>query len=145
MKIKLMCLIVAAVVVCMALSVATATELIWVPINPAFGGYAGNATWLMSSAQAQNDHVEKTAGYTRADPFEDFEYTLKRSYLSALSRQIIEEAFGEEGLLPEGETEAHYTLGDFQIDIFTNGAMTISITDLLTGDTTTVELPYFGF
>jgi len=76
---------------------ATATELVWVPINPSFGGYAANATWLMASAQAQNSHVEKAAPYTRPDPMDDFEYTLKRSYLSALSRKIMDEAFGDGG------------------------------------------------
>lgn len=147
MKTKRMCLVVAVVSILFLVTapMATATELIWTPINPSFGGYAGNATWLMASAQAQNDHTETTAGYTQADPFDDFEYTLKRSYLSALSRAILEEAFGEEGLLPEGETEAHYTLGDYQIDICTNGAMSVSITDLLTGDITTVELPYYTY
>jgi len=122
---------------------ATATELVWVPINPSFGGYAANATWLMASAQAQNSHVEKAAPYTRPDPMDDFEYTLKRSYLSALSRKIMDEAFGEEGLIPEGETEAHYTFGDYTIDITTNGVITITMTDIVTGDTTVVEIPYY--
>jgi curli production assembly/transport component CsgF len=97
----------------MPAEVAVATEIVWVPINPSFGGYPGNSSWLMASAQAQNKLVEKSAPYTRTDPFEDFEYNLKRQYLSMLSRKIIEEAFGEEeGLLPEGETEAQYTVGD---------------------------------
>jgi curli production assembly/transport component CsgF len=124
---------------------AVATELVWVPLNPSFGGYAGNAAWLMSSAQAQNSHVAETAPYTRPDPMDDFEYTLKRSYLSALSRKIMDEAFGEEGLLPEGETEVQYSLGDYTIDITTNGMISIVITDIATGDTTTVEVPYFGY
>ena len=127
-------------------SVTGASELVWIPINPSFGGYAGNASWLMAAAQAQNDHIEKSDPYTytRPDPFEDFEYTLKRSYLSRLSSAIIDEAFGEgEGLLPEGETEAQYTVGDYTIHITANGVISVVITDILTGDTTTVEVPYY--
>ena len=119
--------------------VATATELIWTPINPSFGGYAGNASWLMASATAQNDHVEKPAPYTRPSPFEDFQYTLQRSYLSRLSSQIIDEAFGEETTLEPGE----YVLGDYTITITTNGQITVVIYDTLTGNSTTVEIPYY--
>jgi curli production assembly/transport component CsgF len=120
-----------------------ATELIWTPINPSFGGSPYNASWLMASAQAQNRHVEKTSSSKKEDPFEDFEYNLKRQYIYALSSKIIDEAFGEEGLLPEGQTEAHYTIGDFRIDIDGNGQLTIMITDMSTGSSTTVEVPYY--
>jgi len=131
----------------MPAEVAVATELVWVPLNPSFGGPSYNATWLMASATAQNKLVEKSKPYTykRPDPFEDFEYTLKRQYLYALSRKILNQAFGEEQdlLLPEGETEAHYTVGDYEIDITTNGQITVKITDMTTLDSTTVEIPYF--
>lgn len=125
--------------------VATATELIWTPINPSFGGPSFNAQWLMASAQAQNKHVEKPKPYKYEppDPMENFESNLKRQYLYALSRKIMDEAFGEEGLLPPGETEAQYTVGDYTIDITTNGQITVVITDIFTGDSTTVEIPYY--
>lgn len=131
----------------MPAGVATATEMVWVPLNPSFGGPAYNATWLMASAQAQNKLVEKPKPYTYTppDPFADFEYTLKRQYLYALSRKILNQAFGEEEdlLLPAGETEAHYTVGDYKIDITTNGQITVVLTDIITLDSTTVEIPYF--
>lgn len=123
--------------------VATATELIWTPINPSFGGPTFNAQWLMASAQAQNTHIEKPKPYTyeRPSPFEDFDYTLQRQYLSRLSRQIISEAFGEETTTPL-ET-GQYVIGDYTVDITTNGQITVVITDTLTGDSTTVEIPYY--
>ena len=125
-------------------SVATATELVWAPINPSFvGGVWYNAQWLMSSAQIQNKHKEPTPVTQKVDPFADFEYNLKRQYIYALSSKIINEAFGEEGLLPEGETEAHYTIGDFRVDITANGALNVVITDNSTGNTTSVEVPYY--
>ena len=99
--------------------VIKATELIWTPINPSFGGSPFNGDWLLASAQAQSKHVEKAAPYTAPtrDPLEDFESRLNSQILYRLSRQIVDEAFGEEDMLPEGETEAHYTIGDFTVDI----------------------------
>ncbi len=122
--------------------VATATELIWTPINPSFGGYAGNAQWLMASAQAQNTHVEKPEPYTRPSPFEDFEYTLQRSYLSRLSSQIISSAFGEETTTPL--EPGIYVIGDYSVEIITDLVkITVVITDTLTLNETTVEIPYY--
>ena len=126
--------------------VANATELVWVPINPSFGGPSYNATWLMASAQAQNKLVEKTKPYTTStiDPIEDFERRLNSQILYRLSNKIVDEAFGEEGLLPEGETQAQYTVGTFSVDITTDMAqITVRLTDITTGNTTTVEVPYF--
>src|SRR3982750_65630 len=33
-----------------------ATELVYTPINPSFGGNPLNGTWLLNNAQAQNDY-----------------------------------------------------------------------------------------
>ena len=35
---------------------AQATELVYTPVNPAFGGNPLNGTWLLNNAQAQNDY-----------------------------------------------------------------------------------------
>ena len=123
-------------------SVTTATELVWTFINPSFvGGSSFNAAWLMASAQAQNRHVEPALGYQRPDPMEDFEDNLNRQLLSRLSSKILSEAFGEdmENPLEPGE----YVIGDYIIDIGTNGGITVEITDTITGNTTTVHVPYF--
>ncbi len=37
-------------------SVVQATELVYTPINPSFGGNPLNGTWLLNNAQAQNDY-----------------------------------------------------------------------------------------
>ena len=54
-----------------------ATEIIYTPINPSFGGNPLNANMLLSKAQAQNKHkapvIEK--GYA-----EQFQETLERTY-----------------------------------------------------------------
>ena len=133
----------AGVLLLAPVSVTGASELVWIPINPSFGGSPYNASWLMASAQAQNRHVAEPEGYTRPDPIDDFEYSLNRALLSRLSRKILDEAFGEESLLPEGETEAQYTVGDYTIDITTDGQINVQITDTLTGDITIVQVPYY--
>ncbi|MDH5364676.1 MAG: curli assembly protein CsgF, partial [Dehalococcoidia bacterium] len=78
------------------------------------------------------------------DVFADFERRLSSQILYTLSRKIVEEAFGEVGLLPEGETQAQYTIGTFSVDITTDLAqITVTLTDILTGNTTSIEVPYF--
>jgi len=125
-----------------AASVTTATELVWTFINPSFvGGSPFNASWLMASAQAQNRHMEPTRGYQRPDPMDDFEYNLNRQILSRLTTKIINEAFGEESENPLEPGE--YIVGDYIINVTTDGGITIVITDIITGDTTTVQIPYY--
>ena len=129
------------------LSFLRATELVWTPINPSFGGSPYNASWLMASAQAQNTLGDSSSGSGASlwnrDPIEEFEESLKRQLLSRLSRKIVDEAFGEDSLLPDGETEAKYTIGDYEIYVTTDGGISLTITDVLTGNTTTVEVPYY--
>ncbi len=69
-----------------------AQDLVYTPKNPAFGGNPYNYSWLMSSAQAQNDIKEAaTDTYSRysTDALEDFSASLNRQILSQLSRQIV--------------------------------------------------------
>lgn len=119
-----------------------AQDLVYTPKNPAFGGNPYNYSWLMSSAQAQNDITEDSddaySGYS-SDPLEDFTESLNRQILSQLSRQIVTRQFGEDAL-----TSGTYTLGSYQIEIGDqNDGLNITITDSSTGTQTTVEVPYF--
>lgn len=119
-----------------------AQDFIYTPKNPAFGGNPYNFSWLMSSAQAQNDIVEDREdlyGSYNSDPVADFSESLNRQILSQLSRQIVTQQFGEDAL-----QAGTYTLGNYQIEIGdqTNG-INITITDAATGSQTTVEVPYF--
>ena len=124
------------------LGAVIASEIVWAPINPSFvGGNPYNATWLLSSAQAQNKHTEPTAGYRQPDIMEDFENTLNRQLLSRLSTKILDEAFGEESTTPL--QEGTYIVGGYQIDITNNGSINVVITDTLTGNQTTIQVPYY--
>lgn len=120
-----------------------AQDLVYQPKNPAFGGNPYNYSWLMSSAQAQNDikdpsSASKYGGYN-SDPLSDFSASLNRQILSQLSRQIVLKQFGEEGL-----TSGTYILGDYQIEIGDqNNGLNITIKDNKSGTQTTVAVPYF--
>lgn len=120
-----------------------AQDFVYTPKNPAFGGNPYNYSWLLSSAQAQNDIKETStssvySGYN-SDPLGDFTESLNRQILSQLSRQIVAKQFGENAL-----SSGTYVLGDYQIEIGDQGSgLNITITDGATGTQTTVEVPYF--
>jgi len=117
-------------------------DFTYTPKNPAFGGNPYNYSWLMSSAQAQNDIKETTSSaYSpySTDPLKDFSESLNRQILSQLSRQIVAKQFGEDAL-----SAGTYVLGDYQIEVGdqANG-LNITILDNKTGSQTTVAVPYF--
>lgn len=119
-----------------------AQDFVYTPKNPAFGGNPYNASWLMSSAQAQNDIKETSASaYNpyKTDPLKDFTESLNRQILSQLSRQIVARQFGEDAL-----KAGTYVLGDYQIEVGdqANG-LNITILDNKNGSQTTVSVPYF--
>ncbi len=120
-----------------------AQDLVYQAKNPAFGGNPYNYSWLLSSAQAQNDikNPSSASTYTGngSNPLTDFADNLNRQILSELSRQIVLKQFGENAL-----TAGTYVLGDYQIDIGNqSNGLNITITDNKSGTKTTVEVPYF--
>jgi len=117
-------------------------DFVYQPKNPAFGGNPYNYSWLMSSAQAQNDIKEPSPSTYSAgskDPLKDFKESLNRQILSQLSRQIVARQFGENAL-----NAGTYVLGDYQIEVGDQAdGLNITILDNKTGSQTTVSVPYF--
>ena len=116
-------------------------DFTYTPINPAFGGNTFNYNWLLSSAQAQNGttdpNLEDRSSVFDIDPLEDFKNSLNRQILSQLSRQVLGDQFGVEGL-----QVGTFTVGDFTIDVTpSNGGVVITIIDLNTGGTSVIEVP----
>ena len=104
-------------------------DFTYTPKNPAFGGNPYNYSWLLSSAQAQNDikdpvTTNPSSGYN-SDPLKNFAESLNQQILSQLSRQIVSRQFGENAL-----AAGTYVLGDYQIEVGdqTNG-LSITILD----------------
>ena len=122
------------------ITTATADQLVWVPINPSFGGSPFNAAWLMQQAEAQKPEEKRiTTWYEERGLLEDFTESMNRQILSRLSSRLIQMAFGEMELEP-----GHYEIGDFVIDISsTDTGISVIITDPITGGKTTIEIPYY--
>ncbi len=116
-------------------------DLIYRPINPAFGGDTFNYNWLLNSAQAQDlteDTREDDNGLGR-NSLQDFTESLNRQLLSQLSRQLISTQFGEAGL-----EEGNYTIGNFQIDVAsTLEGLSITVFDSSVGDQTQIIIPFY--
>ena len=117
-----------------------AQDLVYTPKNPAFGGNPYNYSWLLSSAQAQNDNKDDSYLYeqTKSDPMKDFAESLNQQILSQLARKIIANQVGEEAL-----TSGTYILGNYQIEIGTQSdGISINILDKASGSQTTVSVPF---
>jgi curli production assembly/transport component CsgF len=119
---------------------ATATELVWTPINPSFGGLAYNADWLLASANAQNKYADQSQSTnTVGDMIQDFKTSVQRQVLSRLADRIVSKAFGEEGL-----QQGHYNLGDFTVDVGSDvSGINVVLIDTKTGGQTTLQVPYY--
>lgn len=119
-----------------------AQDFVYQPINPAFGGSYLNYSWLLNSAQAQNSYTAKEDDLSRRlqrDPLQEFEQSLNRQVLSQITRRLVDNQFGENGL-EEGE----YEIGNYSIEVVALGeGVQITIQDISTGSTTTVSVPYF--
>lgn len=126
------------VVLCLFLgNTALASELIHTPINPSFvGGNVFNGSYLLNSAAMQNDHKENTIQQT---PLEQFQESLQRNLLYAVTSKLTQEMYGEGGFAP-----GSYSYAGMNVDVVggTDG-VTITITDTANGGTTTVTVPNF--
>jgi len=105
---------------------AWATELVYTPVNPSFGGNPTNASGLLSVAQAQN-HTRAPV----ASPLQTFNDNLQRSILSRLSSEALSSLFGKDATLSPGT----YQLAGYTITVtgVKGGDLTIVTTENSTG------------
>ncbi|MCL1057380.1 curli assembly protein CsgF [Shewanella gelidimarina] len=109
-----------------------ATELVYTPINPSFGGSALNGSYLLNKANAQNDHTAENA---EKDFVTRFKESLERNIMNTITRGV---ASGE-------ITDGTYDTGDFRIEVASiGGGVMLTITNLLTGEVTVIEMPSYG-
>ncbi|BEQ16005.1 curli assembly protein CsgF [Desulfoferula mesophila] len=136
-KPSLFTLIFAAALLAMA-TTASATELVWAPINPNFvGGNPLMANALLANAQSQDNNKDPDldSAQSRLDDFTD---NLNRSILSLLSARIVERAFGTDSL-PNGT----FTIGDYTVVISdTLGSLNVNVSDT-GGNNTHISIPTF--
>ncbi|MCC4831426.1 curli assembly protein CsgF [Shewanella sp. 1_MG-2023] len=110
----------------------SATQLVYTPVNPAFGGSYLNGQYLLNNALAQNDHEPESSGgtgYVAPTALERLASSLESRLMSQLFNDA---ANGNEGYL---KTD------DFEINVVNeDGTLLVHITDLLTGETTIIEV-----
>ncbi|MCX2901612.1 curli assembly protein CsgF [Pseudomonas mandelii] len=104
-----------------------ATELVYTPINPSFGGNPLNGTWLLNNAQAQNDYddpdLKDRTSIAGTSALERFSSQLQSRLLGQLLDNI---STGNTGSL---STDA------FIVNVIDDsGALTIEVTDRATGE-----------
>jgi len=121
----------------LALSAAPglAQQLVYTPINPAFGGNPGNTTQLEADAASQNPYrpTPTNSNLTQAQLFAQ---QLQSELLADLANQVSQAIFG-----PNAQDSGTFSFGGETVT-FTKalGEITVVITSP-TGAQTTIELP----
>ena len=123
----------------LALSQAAATEMIYTPVNPSFGGNPNNGALLLSEAQAQNNYkdpaIKVVADLTA---LQQFDQSLQRSVLSRLSAAATTSLIGTNGQLIPGTIDT----GNYKIVIsdLGSGILQVSTTDKTTGENVSFQV-----
>lgn len=116
-----------------------ATELVYTPVNPSFGGSPLNGAWLLGNAQAQDDHKDPDAidrsSLTGSSTLSRFTSQLQASLLADLLGDV------RDGTSNTGSL----TTDDFIVNLVNDsGILTVQITDRLTGETSEVIVNGYG-
>ena len=132
---RLFCTFLLVLLPLFAASRTFATEMIYSPVNPAFGGNPFNAAGLMGIAQAQNSFTA-----TPLSPAESFNLSLQRAILSRLTSQTLNSLFGPSADNPRNTLQDHtYDTIGYTINVKNDndaGTVTITTTDKTSGATT---------
>jgi len=110
-----------------------ATELVYTPVNPSFGGNPLNGTWLLNNAQAQNDYddpdLKDRTAVAGTSALERFTSQLQSRLLGQVLDNI---STGNSGSL---STDA------FIVNVVDDsGSLTIEVTDRVTGEISEIQV-----
>ncbi len=107
-----------------------ASEMIYTPVNPSFGGNPLNANQLLSSASSQNDLTDpnvRISGLSSLSSIDRFAASLESRLLSQLLSKV------------DDGTSGSLTTDDFTVNVENvAGTITVDILDLETGETTQI-------
>lgn len=108
-----------------------ASELVYSPTNPSFGGNPLNGSYLLGNAQAQND----TSASTRGGSFRSSS-ALDR-FTTSLQSRLLSQLLADVG---EGNTGSLVT-DDFVVEIVDDsGTLSVVVTDRITEEVTIIEV-----
>lgn len=111
-----------------------ASEIIFKPINPSFGGNPFNDGHLLATANAQNKYNAKQQ---ERDISEQFVRSLQSRLYSSLATQVQEAIFGD-----DPQDSGTFLVGNQQVS-FERGleVITLEISNLEDGSATVIEVP----
>jgi curli production assembly/transport component CsgF len=121
---------------------ANAGELVYTPVNPAFGGNPINGSVLLNAAQAQNKTKDPDAispfQNTEKNSLQQFNEILERSVLNRLASAAMGGIIGSGGALQSGTLDtANFTI---TITDLGGGMLKVTTTDKATGAFTSFEV-----
>ncbi|WP_349920745.1 curli assembly protein CsgF [Aeromonas veronii] len=112
---------------------ASASELVYKPINPSFGGNPLNSAHLLGTANAQNDYKDPSAGSSSGGTS-----ALDR-LTSNLQSRLVSQLLADIGR--DGSQSGSLVTDEFAINVLDqDGTLAISITDRATNETTLIEV-----
>jgi curli production assembly/transport component CsgF len=117
-------------------SVSFGQQLVYKPVNPAFGGDTFNHQWLLAAANAQNSFKDPAAADKNRSTIDQFAESLNRQLLSQISRSLL----GSQ--LDGGLEPGTFNFGTLSLEIFESGdGLVINILDTSTGEETQIIVP----
>lgn len=120
---------------------AGASELVYVPVNPNFGGSPLNGSNLLSMASATNKHGQQSGlggSSLNQTPLQQFNQTMERMVLSQLASSATSKLMGQDGKLVPGT----FSTENFVITVtdLGGGVLRVTTTEKATGVTTSFEV-----
>jgi curli production assembly/transport component CsgF len=139
-RLKKLAMVLSVILAGSGIAGAHATEMVYTPVNPAFGGSPLNGSVLLNAAQSQNktkDPDDLSSKFKEKSPLEQFNDNLQRSVLSQLASAATSSVMSNGKLIP-GTVQT----GDFKIVIadMGGGMLQITTTDKITGASTTFQV-----
>ncbi|MBS0234666.1 MAG: curli assembly protein CsgF [Proteobacteria bacterium] len=115
-----------------------ASELVYTPINPSFGGNAFNSSHLLATAQAQNQFKAPSSGQTVGLSDSDrFVQQLQAQLYAGLAQKVSDAIFGQ-----NAQNHGTFQFGDQKISFLNDGTqVTLTIINTTTGQTTSISVP----
>ena len=113
-----------------------ASDMVYTPVNPSFGGNPFNSAHLLGIANSINKYKDPNAVNSQ-DPAQQFLRTLQSRLLSSLATQITDLIFG-----PNAQESGTIRFGDQVIEFVRSlDSVTLTITNLADGTTTEIVVP----
>lgn len=113
-----------------------ATDMVYTPVNPSFGGNYLNSSHLQSLANSQKQHEEDASSAEQSES-ERFLSMLQSRLYSSLASSVSEAIFGE-----NAQPNGTIVFDDQQISFVNTGTdIQLTVTDFSNGQVTNISIP----